>query len=816
MNKEDWDKLQEVFHEACELPEQERLRFVESAAEGKETLAGQLLLLLRKDADRSFLDGGIQVINEEAFDERGGEVGPYRLLQKLGEGGMGFVYLAEREDWQSKVAVKIPRNVWFSGDHLRRFADEQRLLSRLVHASIARIYESGVLPSGTPWFAMEYVAGEPITGYCQTHQSSVQQRLQLVLCVCDAVEHAHTQAIIHRDLKPSNILVTASGEVKLLDFGIAKQLDDSGLATLTRVGLHPITLAYAAPEQVLANEISTRTDVYALGVILYELLAGKLPFDMSESTPLQAEQMLREKEPERPSFIGSSADFYRSGVVPPTRSQWADLDVLILTAMHKDPSKRYGSVNALKRDIHHYLNNEPLEARPDTLGYRVAKFLKRRRVPISIAAAAISVLIAVIAFYRVRLSHARDAAVAEAARTRMAREFTDKLFSGRNNDVAPSKDLLVIDLLDRGLQTADNLKSDPVQQGQLYSTLGSLFANLGEFKKADSTLHSAYRILSAADPKSHELAEVLVQLGVLYSAQAQDAHAEACMRKAIAIEESITPREERLIYKYKTALASALVRKYPEKALDVLTPLIHVPASTADDELKSDVWNLLTTGYSDLGEYAQAEPFARRALEYDERTKPANHPDVALELMNLGYIENHLGQYRDAEESYRRALRIDESWYPKHHPETGDVMRFLGEVLLNEHHLNEAAVLARQALEDEQKAYGDAHPRTAFALQLNGRIALERGELKPAEAFLKKDVELSRALDARINLPKALMYLGDTYNREKQYTKAEECYRESVASLLVSSLEPPPIYSFIGELASRTCCRIESRQAGIE
>ena len=799
MEQQRWQKIKNLFDAASDLPTHAQLSFVQTNAAHDTELASQVLRMLEKDAEASFLDSGAaslaaQVLEEEAPQDQAladsealpyATIGPCRLLRKLGSGGMGVVYLAERTDWQSKVALKIPRDIWISHDRQKRFADEQRLLARLIHPSIARIYEGGTLPNATPWFAMEYVDGEPITTYCQSRHSSVSQRLHLFLAVCDAVQYAHTQTIIHRDLKPSNILVTPSGDVKLLDFGIAKQLGDSFNTHVdTRIGHHPVTLAYAAPEQILLNNISTQSDIYSLGVILYQLLTAALPFDLSNLTPSQAEEIIRTQEPEKPSAAArksAQSSSLDQNFPQPGHGEWADLNVLVLTAMHRDVAKRYGSVDALRRDIHRYLQNQPLEARPDTLTYRCAKFLKRRRVPVLLSAAALALLLGLVAYYSVRLARARDAAFAEAARTRLAREFTGNLLAGGDQEIGPSKDLRVIDLLERGVKKAATLRGDPLQQGQLYTTLGSLYMSLGDYPQAGSLLHSSYRILSSAAPQSHELAEDLVDLGLVYSAQAQPQHAAACIRKGLAIEQSISPPDARLIFKYKTALAFVFANYDPPSAIAILQGLMKEPAGMADQEARSDVLGLLETSLLDLGRYQEAEPFTRQVLAYDQRTRPANHPDIASELINLASIQYHQRQFKESERTLRQALAIDQGWFPAGHPEIADVKRILAETLFEEGRFSEASQLGNQALFDQQRAYGNLHPLIAFTLQILGRLAFERGSLNQAEQYFNQEIATLRTFDDKVTLPVALSYLGDVYLRKESYRQAQAAYRQSVA-----------------------------------
>ncbi len=285
---------------------------------------------------------------------------------------MGVVYLAERTDLGSLVAIKVLRDAWLSPARRERFASEQRTLAQLNHPSIRRLYDADTLDDGTPWFVMEYVEGIPLTEYCREHRCSIDERLQLFRAVCEAVQYAHQRAVIHRDLKPSNILVKPDGTVRLLDFGIAKQLESLeaplGKTDQTMTGLRLMTPAYAAPEQIRGDGVGIHTDVYSLGVILYELLAGQLPFDLSKLTPGEAETVIVGREPEKPSAVANETTKLpgaNSGATSASKTAWADLDVLCLTAMHKDTQRRYQSVEALTRDIDHYLRGEPLEARPD-------------------------------------------------------------------------------------------------------------------------------------------------------------------------------------------------------------------------------------------------------------------------------------------------------------------------------------------------------------------------------------------------------------------------------------------------------------------
>jgi serine/threonine-protein kinase len=383
-----WQKIQSFFHEAADLPETEQRTFLETQCGNDLALLEDVLALLREDArGNSLLDGNVAQVAHQILGDPASAppafhaFGPYRILKTLGEGGMGIVYLAEREDLGSKVAIKVLRDAWLSPARRDRFAIEQRTLAQLNHPSIARLYDANTWPDGTPFFVMEYVEGLPLTDYCMQHNSSIQERLRLFRAVCDAVLYAHQHGVIHRDLKPSNILVKDDGTLRLLDFGIAKHLEHLGQSVeQTVTGLRLMTPAYAAPEQIRGEQVGIQTDVYSLGVILYQLLAGRLPFDLANRTPAQAEKILTEQAPEKPSSVAGKATGLPgrdAHAVSIGKTAWADLDVLCLTAMHKDTQRRYGWVESLMRDVDHYLCGEPLEARPDSLPYRVGKFVRR-------------------------------------------------------------------------------------------------------------------------------------------------------------------------------------------------------------------------------------------------------------------------------------------------------------------------------------------------------------------------------------------------------------------------------------------------------
>ena len=573
MDSTRWNQIQALFHEAADLPLLQQRAFLQSACRDDDDLMADVLALLEEDArGSSMLDSDVAHVAHELLDEaclpvmKSKEFGPYRIVRVLGEAGMGVVYLAERTDLGHHVAIKILRDAWLSPARRERFASEQRMLAQLNHPSIARLYDADTLQDGTPWFVMEYVEGVPLTEYCAANDCSIEERLKMFRSVCVAVQHAHAQAVIHRDLKPSNTLVKSDGSIRLLDFGIAKQLESLDVPVdQTRTGLRLMTPAYAAPEQIRGGRIGIQTDVYSLGVILYELLADRLPFDLSNRTPGEAETIVAEQEPEKPSARAKRTNGIPSPAtrsLSASKSSWADLDVICLTAMHKDPQRRYTSVEALIRDVDHYLKGEPLEARPDSLHYRVGKFVSRNRRAVGAAAFVFLAILGLVVFYTVRLTRARNAALAEAARTQRVQRFMQNLFQGGDEEAGPADDLRVVTLLDRGTQQAKILDADPAVQADLYEEIGDSYEQLGKYDQADSLLNLALEKRRAIyGPDSAESAESLVALGILRKDQGRLEDAERLVTEGLDIRKRHLPPVHPALAKASATLGRVMVAR---------------------------------------------------------------------------------------------------------------------------------------------------------------------------------------------------------------------------------------------------------------
>jgi serine/threonine protein kinase/Tfp pilus assembly protein PilF len=796
MDSARWNQIQTLFHEAADLSHTQQRVFLISACGDDADLMAEVLALLEEDArGSSLLDSDVANVAHEILNEAvlpaaaAKEFGPYRILRVLGEGGMGVVYLAERTDLGSLVAIKILRDAWLSPARRERFSSEQRLLAQLNHPSIARLYDADTLKDGTPWFVMEYVEGAPFTEYCDAHNCAIEERLKLFRSVCEAVQYAHAQAVIHRDLKPSNILVKSDGGIRLLDFGIAKHLESLDLSVdQTRTGLRLLTPAYAAPEQIRGGRIGIQTDVYSLGVILYELLTGCLPFDLLNKTPAEAEKALTEQEPEKPSVIvkqaiaasGASRHSLSAG-----RTSWADLDVICLTALHKDPQRRYASVEALTRDVDHYLKGEPLEARPDSLDYRLGKFVKRNRRAVSAAALVFFGVISLVVFYTVRLTWARNSALAEAARTQRVERFLQNLFQGGDEEAGPAGELRVVTLLDRGAQQAKSLDAEPAVQAELYQTLGDSYEQLGKYEQADSLLNLALEKRGALyGPDSAEVAETLVALGVLRKDQGKLDDAESLVREGLAISKRHLPTNHPALANAASTLGRVMVaRGEYSQAIPILQEALRAQSGSGPvtAEALGTMGDLANCQFY-LGHYAESDFLNRRGLELDRQLFGDRHPNVAEDYLNLAAVQFEWGHFAQAEQYDRQALDILQSWYGKDHPETSATLTILGRALVAEGKTAEASDVLQQALTIQERAHGKIHPQVALTVNELGKVAQQRGNLDDAEQDFTRAESIWRAAynGKHYYIGTALANLGGVAMERKQYARSESFFRDAL------------------------------------
>jgi eukaryotic-like serine/threonine-protein kinase len=817
MDSARWNRIQAVFHEAADLPRSEHRAYLRVACAGDESLIAEVEALLNEDAHgSSLLDRDVAVVAHEILGDSAAHepppfqnFGPYRIIRLLGEGGMGVVYLAERDDLGSQVAVKILRDAWLSPSRRGRFAIEQRTLAQLNHPLIARLYDADTSPDGTPFFVMEYVEGVPLTDDCDANALGVSDRLRLFRTVCEAVQYAHQRAVIHRDLKPSNILVKPDGSVRLLDFGIAKHLETLGESVdQTMTGLRLMTPAYAAPEQIRGEQVGIQSDVYSLGVILYQLLAGRLPFDLVNRTPAQAEKIITETTPAKPSITAAekTAAFPQSVARPKaaSRAQWADLDVLCLKAMHKDARRRYQSAEAFIRDIDHYLKGEPLEARPDAPGYRLRKFLTRNRDAVLSAGTILVMLVALVLFFTVRLAIARNAAVAEAARTQRIERFMTNLFQGGDESAGPADNLRVVTLLDRGVQQARSLDADPAVQAELYATLGNIYEQLGKLDQADSLLKSALDEREKLyGPDNAAVAESLVALGLLRDDQARLSEAENLVGDGLAMTKRHASPDSPAVARATTALGKVQDdRGSYDAAIKTLEESVKAQSAknAVTPELAASLYELANAHFY-AGHYDQSQELNERLLPMYKQLYGDRHPRVADVLVNLGAIKYDLGHYSEAEGYDRQGLDIVQDWYGKDNPETAEDLTILARALVKEERYAEANDLLQHSLAIKERVYGNVHPSVASSLNELGSEALQEEKYADAERDFTQMASIYRSIygEDHYLFATALSNLASVYTAQKEWARAEKIFRQ-VVSIYTETLSADHINTGIARI----------------
>ncbi len=808
-----WERVQALFHDALARPATERAAFVAGAAGEDRPLADLVLELLAADArEAALLDQGAAPAAEVLVGRLDDGVigrqlfGHYRLLRILGEGGMGVVYLADRADLGSQAAIKILPDAWLSPARRERFLAEQRTLAQLHHPGIAQLFDADTLPDGTPWFAMEYVDGLPLTEWCRHEALDIEARVRLLRTVCEAVRHAHQHAVIHRDLKPSNILVRPDGVVKLLDFGIAKQLEAVDLpADQTRTGLRALTPAYAAPEQLRGGRVGVHTDVYALGVVLYELLTGRRPYEVDGLLPEEAAGRITEREPPRPSQAAREEAARRGEVWRPAPAvAWGDLDVLCLTALHPDPARRYGSVEELSAELDRYLAGRPLRARPDSVGYRTGKFVRRHRGPVLTAALLTALVIGVVVFYTVRLARARNTALAEAARAQQIQRFMLNLFQGGEDAVAPAESLKVLTLLEGGLQQAAALDREPAVQEELYLTLGSVYERLGQLDRADSliglALEQRARRLPPTDP---DIARGLIALAELRVAQARFAEAESLVNRGLTIARAALPPDHPIITEGTVTLGQVLQKRGRyEEAIGLLAGVVTqdgLAGASAPD--RADHLRELANANFYAGNYDAADSLGRQVLAMHRARYGAAHPEVATDLASLGEIEIMRGRYPDAEQWYTQALTITRGWYGEDHPEVAANLTRLGRALTYEKKVPEATAALERALAITRRVYGPVHPQTAEAENELGNLAWTVDRYEEAEAHYREALAIYRQVFGEEHqfVAVALSNVASVVMKKGRDAEAEGLFRRAIA-IYDRVLSPDHVNAGIGHI----------------
>jgi serine/threonine-protein kinase len=729
-----WRRVNEIFHVAAELPAGEREAYVEREAGGDEALCREVKsLLAAEDSPLSLLDGSaLDALTE--IPRPPYRVGSYRLLHPIARGGMGSVYLAQRDDdqYRQQVAVKILRHSLADPHSLDRFLRERQILADLDHPHIAKLLDGGVTEGGLPYLVLEHIDGEPIDGFCDRHGLSVEERIRLFSSVCSAVSHAHRHLIVHRDLKPANILVTAAGVPKLLDFGIAKLLDPVAAETATTLGeLRPMTPEYASPEQVQGRRITTASDVYSLGVLLYKLLTGRLPYRVTACSPLETARIVCEQEPKPPSTALDSRRYER-------RRHWprGDLDAIVLKALCKEPERRYPGVDQMAEDLRRHLEGLPVSACRDTWGYRAGKFLLRHRLGV---AAAVLVAASVAAGSAATLWQAHEAE-ARQSEAQAALDFVVRMFEASDPAQARGVDVTARELLDRAeAEIRRQPAAEPRVQVKLMAALGEIDLNLGLLDRAEALLEDALEIGAAAGAPAEETLKIRNRLGFVYVEQDRYDRAEKTLRASLdTVRHTFGPGHP-LALEAMSELGSLLARQGRSVEAETLLARAlevwrHSPGSDSSEAVDVRLYLAQTVAWQ--GRYREAEPLVAEALSITRRELGEDHPDTLLTLNNLGALDIELGRYEEAERILGPLLETRRRVLGNEHPHTSSTMNNLAKVYQHLGRRAEARALYEKSLAIKAATLGPDHRDTLVIRSNLAALDLDEGRLIEAEEAL--------------------------------------------------------------------------------
>lgn len=769
MTPERYQQVKALFYAAQELQPQARADLLLESCDGDAELRGAVEELLASAGKvEAFIEKpAYAVIARSLADDasplsvEGKRIGAYVVVSKLGEGGMGAVYLAQRADdvYQKQVAIKLIRRSFDNADLLRRFYNERQILAQLDHPNIARLLDGGTTEDGIPYYVMDYVEGRPLLDYCDENSLSKDERLKLFRTVCSAVQHAHQNLIIHRDLKPNNILVTRDGTPKLLDFGIAKVFHantDGQVAEATVTELRVMTPEYASPEQITGQHVTTASDVYSLGVILYQLLTGQRPYHFRSHLPQDIAKAICETEPERPSQAVSnlevqtskSKDNRKSAIRNPKLLR-GDLDNIVLMALRKEPPRRYGTVEQFSEDIRRHLDGLPVIARRDTFGYRTGKFVKRNRYAVTAAAVVVLLLLAgVVGIIRQnRIATAeRDRAQKEKVKAeRINKFFQDMLARANASWYAPGsgkkQDVTVIDALNEASAKIENeLNDEPEVKAEILTTIGDTYGGLGRSDLSERPFELALNLRRGLFGNNHiKVAESLYYLAGPKSLSGKYAEAEGLYKQALDIQ-----------------------RQRPNEGNNLPYMLL-------------DYGSLL----KGKGDNDAARDHFREALAIFQQRNGPDHLTVGVALEYLAHINEARGDVDKAEAEYREAIRLFGN------AENTTLARMhvrLGLILVTKKSYSEAELQLRRALEISLLSYDQNHWNAVSVKMHLANLACLRGECARAKTELENILAEQKnylSEDSR-ELHSVTYYMGIVLTLNGEPKRGENYLRESL------------------------------------
>jgi eukaryotic-like serine/threonine-protein kinase len=799
-----WQQIQSLFEEVIQASPAERSDRLNQACADDAELRNSVESLLKFDASTGdpFLgaigDAAGDLLEAHADRLIGKRVGAYRIVSVLGHGGTSTVYTAERADakYQQTVAIKVLHHTTLHPRMRNRLHSERHILATLEHASIARLIDSGDLEDGTPYLIMEHVQGEDVFDYCDKRTLFVRERLELFVKICEAVQFAHRNLIVHRDIKAGNILVTGEGTPKLLDFGIAKLLAPESIShtlPVTRLQERVLTPENAAPEQVLGRPITTATDIYALGVLLYQLLSGRPPYRLSSYSQLQ----LCMDDPVRPSQavttrIAGESDLDRQklsdrrGLSPERlRARLAgDLDSIVAMAMRKEPERRYASAQALAEDITRHLEAQPVLARQGDWRYNSAKFLRRHFLAVFGVAAVIVGMTAVAAvtlWQNHRIEIAREATARERDRAQRVSGFLVDVFSQADPYNAQGHDVTAKELLDRGAaKIMENLDEQPEVRAQLLESIGLAYRSQGLSERAVPLLEQALAIRRQARPVNpNQVASALANLAQALSDAGDLTSAEVYLKQALSLTQGAAQPATRQTADILMQLGALALggRSQPDRAAAYFREALGIYRSVFGDEHLevANALNELANVAIWKDDYVQAEKYQRDALAVFQATVSRNHPDHAVALANLGEILVQRGKYAEAESVLNEALEVEGHVFGKTHQRVAQTLESLATLYDRRGEYRRAIDTVARSIELTRTKLGPDHYLTGYRIDLLANLYLEAGNAAAAERYAREALAIyAKSLPAEhLYIASTHQLLGDVLIARGQFQAAE-------------------------------------------
>ena len=815
MTPERWQRIESLVEAALQLETGDRRRFLDVECGDDDELKrraaamlrsyGQAESFLERPAALSWLAEGEGAMAESSTTiARPGAleaIGPYRILDEIGRGGMGSVFLAARRDgeYERRVAIKLIRPEVGSEDVARRFRGERQILANLDHPNIAKLHDGGTTDDGRPYVVMELIEGTRIDEYCDRKRATLRERLDLFADVCAAVAYAHRSLVVHRDLKPANILVTEEGVPKLLDFGIAKLLDPSAFphtVEATASGPGPMTPPYASPEQILGQPITTASDVYSLGVLLYKLLTGRMPFDRAGRPHRQILEDLA-REPIHPSAAvtlpavvsaAGAEEILRisteRGLSPNQlrRRLAGDLDNIVLKALRREPERRYGSVEQLAADLRRHLDGLPVLARKASLRYRAGKFLSRYRLGV----AAAGVILALVVGSALQITRQRDRAEQQRDRAEQVSDALVDLFENIDPDETATHSVTARELLDRSAQNlVSELRDQPRTQAAVQTAIGKVYRNLGLYDQAQPLLEDALHKRRQLLGEEHlEVADSLHELATLYRIQ-EDPRGESLQQSAFEIRKILLGPDHPAVAQSLSGLGAHAVKLRNTQAFSYLRQALLITEKTLGPnhvETAKALADLANAHTLVNANWEVAEPLLRRSLDIFDSAPGPKHPGLAGVLESLTWIHCGRGDYTTGEAFGSRAMEITEYHFGLEHPYIATTASKLAYCYANQGDYDRAAHLLSRATQIDRKVLGNDSSRLSANLHNLAIVYFRQEDYAQSEDIFLRSLNILEGHDSRSpRLPRTLNYLGRLRARHEDFEAAAEHYRRSLS-----------------------------------